>query len=577
MVGIFTIPIIVPDSFGHGFGADQAPPLSFDNMDVTVRTQLDPADITIGEIDSANMQIRFFDVNTDQNLDKVTYRVEVWQNSELLARKVFYDADGRLDVKLKPVPVCNEVKLKDCTSYFGTPHPTAPEALYVQGPACNDDNLDACGRATIAGPIFVKGGLYQIIVVIVAASSPRTLLTEVLTYETFVSVAQEQDFLIQTANAQEVPIVIKTYYDDVDNFSFDQTDNSISFEMPFDWNPDYVDQVQVVHEEVRVPTSFQPYAIDSKFIGYVNGVQLSQNVLLNNPFDVDGKNNIIHFLLYKTELERINESLGIENHENKKIKFKLVPIPSQTKNSVEFGLYDIDKNESPTTVNVSWDGSYGANQDIPFHFTFLDENRNVIPDILYGYTFTDEAGQVLAQYNGDDKDNPGILSREGLDIQSVYVPSPQLVKIDVLVYGTGLDYDPTYYGLGSTLIEIGSESKSELPVASKPLVSPEPPATSDPVYISESLVPAWIKDNAGWWADGTIDDQSFIGGIEYLVKEKIIQVPLSKSDSSVNTGSIPAWIKDNAGWWADGTIDDQSFINGIQYLIENGIINVSTS
>jgi hypothetical protein len=26
--------------------------------------------------------------------------------------------------------------------------------------------------------------------------------------------------------------------------------------MPFDWSPDYVDLVQVVHEEIRVPKSF---------------------------------------------------------------------------------------------------------------------------------------------------------------------------------------------------------------------------------------------------------------------------------------------------------------------------------
>lgn len=39
---------------------------------------------------------------------------------------------------------------------------------------------------------------------------------------------------------------------------------------------------------------------------------------------------------------------------------------------------------------------------------------------------------------------------------------------------------------------------------------------------------------------------------------------------------VPEWIKTNAGWWADGTLDDESFLNGITYLIENDIINVSS-
>ena len=39
---------------------------------------------------------------------------------------------------------------------------------------------------------------------------------------------------------------------------------------------------------------------------------------------------------------------------------------------------------------------------------------------------------------------------------------------------------------------------------------------------SQIVVPPWIKNNAGWWADGSIDDETFVQGIEYLVKEGII-------------------------------------------------------
>ena len=37
---------------------------------------------------------------------------------------------------------------------------------------------------------------------------------------------------------------------------------------------------------------------------------------------------------------------------------------------------------------------------------------------------------------------------------------------------------------------------------------------------------------------------------------------------------IPDWIKNNAGWWADGLIEDADFVSGIQYLITNGIMHV---
>jgi hypothetical protein len=38
---------------------------------------------------------------------------------------------------------------------------------------------------------------------------------------------------------------------------------------------------------------------------------------------------------------------------------------------------------------------------------------------------------------------------------------------------------------------------------------------------------------------------------------------------------IPDWIKNNAGWWADGQIDDNSFVEGIQFLIKEGFMKLS--
>ena len=561
VVGIFTIPAIIPDAFAHGLGGDQAPPISFGDMEVTVRTQLDPSDITVGDIDSANMQIRFFDTLTDKNLDKVTYRVELWQSGELLARNLFYDNDGRLDVKIKPQLGCDADPIETCTIYGGSEHVSAPGALFVYGAECTDDNLDICARPSMTGPIFVQGGLYKITVDIEAATSTKSVLAERLTYETFVSVAQEQDFFLKTANAEEIPVIIKTYYDEVDNFAFDTSDNSISFDMPFDWSPDYVDLVQVVHEEIRVPKSFAPYSEGKQFKGYVNGVEVDQRAILNDPYTSDGT-SIVHFLITKNELVRINEALGTDNFENKKMDFKLVPLDEVERNSTEFYLVDTKNYEkTPTTVNISWDGKYGANQDVPFEFTFFNENGDLIKDVRYTYVALDEFENEITRYNGDDPENPGILSTEGIDIQNIYIPTEGPVRFDLLVYGTGLNYDPTYSGIGSTIIELGPGFSSPQPVIETPEILETP------------TIPSWIKNNAGWWADGTIDDQSFIQGIQFLVKENILKIP----ETTQGTGSgndVPSWVKNNAGWWADGTIDDDAFIQGIQFLIKEGILKV---
>jgi len=97
-----------------------------------------------------------------------------------------------------------------------------------------------------------------------------------------------------------------------------------------------------------------------------------------------------------------------------------------------------------------------------------------------------------------------------------------------------------------------------------------------PMISTQNEIPAWVKSNAGWWADGTISDGEFLSGIEFLIKDGIITVSPTDTSSQTSDG-VPAWVKSNAGWWADGTISDGEFVNGIQHLVKSGLVSVSTS
>ncbi len=46
----------------------------------------------------------------------------------------------------------------------------------------------------------------------------------------------------------------------------------------------------------------------------------------------------------------------------------------------------------------------------------------------------------------------------------------------------------------------------------------------------------------------------------------------AQAAAAASTIVIPDWIKFNAGWWADGSIDDSTFVTGLQWLITNGIM-----
>ncbi|MDE1726672.1 MAG: hypothetical protein KGH89_05340 [Thaumarchaeota archaeon] len=92
---------------------------------------------------------------------------------------------------------------------------------------------------------------------------------------------------------------------------------------------------------------------------------------------------------------------------------------------------------------------------------------------------------------------------------------------------------------------------------------------------STIVIPSWIKNTAKWWSQSQVGDQDFVKGIQYLIQQKIMQVPLQSNSSATSGASqIPSWIKTNARWWASGQISDQDFVKGIQWLVSNGIIVV---
>lgn len=58
------------------------------------------------------------------------------------------------------------------------------------------------------------------------------------------------------------------------------------------------------------------------------------------------------------------------------------------------------------------------------------------------------------------------------------------------------------------------------------------------VSAQDNLIPLWIKDTAGFWVDGHIDDTEFISALQYLVKEGILVISDETSSEIVASQSI---------------------------------------
>ena len=94
----------------------------------------------------------------------------------------------------------------------------------------------------------------------------------------------------------------------------------------------------------------------------------------------------------------------------------------------------------------------------------------------------------------------------------------------------------------------------------------------------DTQIPSWIKNVAGWWANGDVSDNEFLTAIQYLINNNIIfliYMPCNQNIENQTASSakiVPDWVKNNAKWWSDDLIGDTDFINGIEYLIKKNIV-----
>jgi len=200
---------------------------------------------------------------------------------------------------------------------------------------------------------------------------------------------------------------------------------------------------------------------------------------------------------------------------------------------------------------------------IDWRINFMNPYNEVefIDQVHYDIWVVDESGKQLRSYAED-------LGRKDLfnGFGQVHLVLPVeenagIVRYAIFVHGTGPEIQVPDAKLGGYAI-------IEIEIEDNPLFDGQTPVVRE--------IPAWIKNNAGWWADGSIDDDSFVGGIKFLIEEGIMQIPPTSQGSGSGSNEIPAWIKNNAGWWADGSIDDASFVGGIQFLIKEGIMRISS-
>ncbi|MDH3502731.1 MAG: peptidase, partial [Nitrosopumilus sp.] len=199
-----------------------------------------------------------------------------------------------------------------------------------------------------------------------------------------------------------------------------------------------------------------------------------------------------------------------------------------------------------------YDSNIKNNSEFGFHIAFFDQDNNLASNVRYVYGLKNPSENEIMNV-GQNPNRLGIELPTGMETRTVGALNNEEYHIQIGLIGQD---DRNFDRLMFEEFDLILTALSPIEINQKP------------------NIPSWIKNNAGWWAEGKIDETSFVQGIQFLIRERIVEIPEIVSESKGNSDEIPSWIKNNAGWWAQGLISDDDFLKGIQFMIENGIIIV---
>ena len=496
--------------YGHGIGSEIFPPVELNGKLVSLEVSSSQKDPNTN--DDQQISISLIDFNSKITLRDVTFLIKSDRGEQFLFEQEFKANNGFIVFNFVSEDTDSIIIKEDDSSggLFSSLLGFESRMVHVKGPKLSE------------------GGLYKFDIKVITADSKK--LKEPLVFNAGISIAQTTKHNFIDPNFGEQTINVITYYDEISNFEYDPYSKEIRYSMPFEWSKSNINQTSVVHEEISISKEFGDLLV-SGFTMYVNEIKLSEDVVTIDDFFSDER--VIHFIIFQKELLNIFENTS--NYDGMNFVIKPDRDYTHLRSVTENGQFRILVSWEPNNLQSN------SNAKIIFDITdiFL-KNKPIATSYDFSITQNDK---IIFEQSGFSTD-----SRNEHNVVEFMIPK------DI----TGIVH------LNFKNLDNNNLARTTIPII-----------IDSVIYQNDMIsMPEWIKNNAGWWAAGQIDDDSFIQGIEYLIKNEIIIIPKTLQ-TTLESQVIPSWIKNNAGWWAAGQIDDKTFVKGIQFLVKEGILQIS--
>ena len=600
--------------YGGGTGSEESDIHFLNENYFKVKLETNPS-ILEGNENEINFDITTINDDTQEIVSGVEYRIEIFDGQGIkIIEFEAYSPDEQLEMLIVPTQYVDYSGEKiENGSWLGS----------------NESPL------TINAPLFLEGGLVDVKITILSINSIPVSGNDSVFHILF-TMGEFIPFSIDIDDVSH-ELMFATYFDRIDQFHFDNADKKLTAQMPFNWDKDFIESIPFVHAEYYIPKTVDIYnnheiLLTINDISYFGTIDRSGDEEIVVHFLLSSK-KLLKLFDEIPEEQHDKIIFGIESGKKRDVQKKDASLEAGDKIILLSSEEDWKFHLSLTPkgkINPNTDITFFLEFHDPITNTIITQNVYDLDVFLNGKIVEskkgleafdgtdsfkinfDETGSVIARIsNVNNFDTTGEFSfkvtepKEDLDADHFvdiangsylpgcetndlcYIPSSLNILLNQVVLWNNKDSSAHTVTSGTPDSGASGSFDSGIVAGGKNFAfkfdengSFDYFCTLHPWMIgsiivgeSDLSVPGWIKNNAGWWADGAIDDAAFVQGIQFLITNDILDIPETASVES-STNEIPSWIKNNAGWWADGAIDDAAFVQGIQYLISNGILQI---
>lgn len=368
---IISIPLV--SVYGHGIGLDTIESIIIEGKKTTITVQITPTEFVEGS--EKKIILTAIDYESGQTLKDTTISMAMYHEGNLVFHERFFTNDGKLIIDVLD-------QQNEETTIIGTFDDSLGAWVGIENNAIN-----------LRYPSFASGGLYHFEISINAVNGK--IIENPTTHVADVTVMTRHHYQQNDRNEEFVDFGVVSYYDKVTDFHYDPVQNTVTFEMPFDWAEKNLSHLQVVHMEVHFPKKFSDMFVPS-YIGKANGIELFKSSLTVDDYS-DEEERIVHFVLTQNHLrhlKQVQRADGIDNPQN--LRFTL-----DVSSNVVFPIVALTKNEE-IQVDLSWDPiTIEPQKNTKFVFTFRNAaTGEPIRNTSYDFVLVQD-GNIIYKKSGN--------------------------------------------------------------------------------------------------------------------------------------------------------------------------------